>query len=289
MNLPPDSSSATTLELPAPAKINRFLRVTGQRADGYHQLETLFQFLEFSDTLRFQVSEQPHIRRRDQHDFELPEDDLTVRAARLLQATVPEAAGRGVTITLHKAIPPGSGLGGGSSNAATTLLALNHLWQLGMSRSRLADLALQLGADVPVFVRGRAARATGIGEVLEPCDPAEQWLCVCLPPVNVSTARVFSHPQLQRNNPARPPDECADTGNDLEPVTALLYPQVAAALAHLRLHGEARLSGSGAAVYASFDSRKQAEHAATQLPNTLPGFVTRSRNHHPLVDFPAGM
>lgn len=274
--------------------------MTGRRADGYHQLETRFQFLEFADTLRFEALEQPRIRRIDRHDFELPEADLSICAARLLQATVPEAAGRGVTITLHKVIPPGSGLGGGSSNAATTLLALNHLWKLGMTRRRLAALGLQLGADVPVFVHGRAARAGGIGEVLEPCDPdpAERWLCVCLPPVNVSTARVFSHPQLRRIPRIRPPAMPAGgcdpdkTGNDLEPVTALLYPEVAEALAHLRRYGDARLSGSGAAVYAEFDSRAQAAQAATRLPGDLHGFVTRSVNRHPLCaplwDGPAG-
>ena len=282
-NLPP--APATPVEFPAPAKINRFLRVTGRRADGYHQLETQFQFLEFADTLRFEVLAQPRIRRIDRHDFELPEADLSICAARLLQATVPEAAGRGVTITLHKVIPPGSGLGGGSSNAATTLLALNHLWQLGMTRRRLADLGLQLGADVPVFVHGRAALASGIGEVLAPCDPApaERWLCVCLPPVKVSTARVFSHPQLRPESQTRDPDR---TGNDLEPVTTLLYPEVAAALAHLRRYGDARMSGSGAAVYAEFDSRAQAAHAAeaaTRLPGGLRGIVTRSVNRHPLL------
>ena len=274
------------LQLPAPAKINRFVRVTGRRADGYHQLETLFQFLEFADIMRFEVSQQPRIRRIDRHDFELPEQDLSVRAARLLQTTIPAAAARGATITLLKKIPPGSGLGGGSSNAATTLLALNHLWRLDLPRTRLAELGLQLGADVPVFVHGRAALATGIGEILEPFDPPEQWLCVCLPPVHVSTARVFSHLPLK---PATEPvagnaDKIDDTlGNDLEPVTAKLYPEVATALAHLRRYADARLSGSGAAVYASFDSREQAEHAAAQLPDELPAFVTHSRNRHPLV------
>ena len=169
------------MEFPAPAKINRFLRVLGRRADGYHQLETLFQFLEFADTLSFETLAQPRIRRIDRHDFELPEADLSICAAKLLQATVPEAAGRGVTITLRKVIPPGSGLGGGSSNAATTLLALNHLWQLGLTRRRLAALGLQLGADVPVFVHGRAARASGIGEVLAPCatPPPPSGGCAC--------------------------------------------------------------------------------------------------------------
>ena len=278
--------AAAPMELPAPAKINRFLRVIGRRADGYHQLETLFQFLEFADTLSFETLAQPRIRRIDRHDFELPEADLSICAAKLLQATVPEAAGCGVTITLRKVIPPGSGLGGGSSNAATTLLALNHLWQLGLTRRRLAALGLQLGADVPVFVHGRAALASGIGEVLAPCnpDPAERWLCVCLPPVTVSTARVFSHPQLRPESQTRDPDE---TGNDLEPVTTLLYPEVAAALAHLRRYGDARLSGSGAAVYAEFDSRAQATRAAeaaAQLPGDFRGIVTRSVNRHPLLD-----
>ena len=299
---PPSGLRSSGLQLPAPAKINRFLRVTGRRADGYHQLETLFQFLEFADIMRFEVSQQPRIRRIDRHDFELPEQDLSVRAARLLQTTIPAAATRGATITLQKKIPPGSGLGGGSSNAATTLLALNHLWRLGVPRTRLAELGLQLGADVPVFVHGRAALATGIGEILEPFDPPEQWLCVCLPPVHVSTARVFSHLPLK---PATEPatesatesaaesvaepvagnaDKIDDTlGNDLEPVAAKLYPEVALALAHLRRYADARLSGSGAAVYASFDSREQAEHAVAQLPDDLPAFVTHSRNRHPLV------
>lgn len=281
--------------LPAPAKINRFLRVTGRRADGYHQLETLFQFLEFADTLRFESAQPPHIRRIDRHDFDLPEEDLIVRAARLLQAECSEAGARGAVITLHKKIPPGSGLGGGSSNAATTLLALNHLWRLGLSRARLAELGRQLGADVPVFIGGRAALASGIGEVLKPCAPAEQWLCVCLPPVRVSTAEVFSHPHLARNRPAVSSGDSGDsgdsdepdkTGNDLEPVTTFLHPEVAAALTHLRRYGDARMSGSGAAVYAGFDTRAQAEQAAAQLPGDLPGFVTRARNRHPLVDFP---
>ncbi len=283
-------SPAPVLQLLAPAKINRFLRVTGRRADGYHQLETLFQFLEFADSMRFEVSEQPHIRRIDRHDFELPEQDLSIRAARLLQATIAEADVRGATITLQKKIPPGSGLGGGSSNAATTLLALNYLWRLGLPRSRLAELGLQLGADVPVFIHGRAALATGIGEILKPSNPAEQWLCVCLPPVHVSTARVFSHRQLKPSagHVADNADKIDDTiGNDLEPITAMLYPKVATALAHLRIYADARLSGSGAAVYAGFDSREQAEHAVAQLPDDLPGFVTHSRNRHPLVDFPA--
>lgn len=279
--------SAAALDLPAPAKINRFLRVIGQRADGYHQIETQFQFLDFADSLRFENAPAPHIRRIDQHHYNLPKDDLIIRAARLLQAedatATATASTRGAVITLHKKIPPGSGLGGGSSNAATTLLALNQLWQLGLSRARLAELGAQLGADVPLFVGGRAALASGIGDLLKPCAPAEQWLCVCLPPVQVSTAEVFAHPNLARASADAP----HPTGNDLEPITTLLHREVADALTHLRRYGDAQMSGSGAAVYVGFDSRAQAEQAVAQLPDHLPGFASRACNRHPLLDFPS--
>ncbi|MGI9310470.1 MAG: 4-(cytidine 5'-diphospho)-2-C-methyl-D-erythritol kinase [bacterium] len=275
-----------TLELPAPAKINLFLRVTGWRADGLHELETRFQFLEIADTLRFEVL--PHgIRRIDRHDFALPAEDLIVRAAKLLQAHCPRAAERGVAITLRKIIPPGSGLGGGSSNAATTLLALNHLWGLELSRERLAELAPRLGADVAVFVRGRAAHARGVGEMLTPFDSPERWLCVCLPPVQVSTAEVFARVKMEPRTDDDD-DANADDGarNDLEPIAAALHPQVADALARLQRCGDARMSGSGGAVYAAFDSHAQAMHAAVSMPRELRARVTRSINRHPLLDFP---
>lgn len=285
------------MQLPSPAKINRFLHVIGKRADGYHELKTLFQFLALADTLRFESLPQPTILRVDQHDFTLPDEDLTIRAAKLLQPP-----GHGVRITLNKVIPPGSGLGGGSSNAATTLLALNHLWKLGLTRDRLAELGLQLGADIPVFIHGHAALASGIGEVLSPIadnDAPTQWLCVCLPPVNVSTAEVFA--QMRKLIPVSQNHTNTDTHatdchpdqsrNDLQPITVALYPEVATALACLRRYGDARMSGSGGATYVGFDSQKQAECVAAQLPKHLPKsftcFVTRTTNHHPLVDFPA--
>lgn len=292
------------MEYPAPAKINRYLRIIGKRADGYHQLDTAFQFLEFADTMRFQITPHARIRRIDAHDFALPEEDLCVSAARLLQSQIPAAARRGVIITLHKVIPPGSGLGGGSSNAATTLLALNHLWQLDLNRVQLATLALRLGADVPLFVFGQAARATSIGEILTPYNPAEQWLCICLSQVNVSTARVFAHADVERKrdgtamsavdcdaddlSDANDADNADKTGNDLEAITALIYPQVAAALTHMRRYCDAQMSGSGAAIYASFLTHAQAKQAATHSPPNLPTFITHSRNHHPLADFPTG-
>lgn len=291
-----DPPSGGALALPAPAKINLFLRVRRRRADGYHDLETEFQFLKFADTLHFQTHpktalstpNQPRIQRVDRHDFALPADDLTIRAARLLQTAHPQRAQVGVTITLHKVIPPGSGLGGGSSNAATTLLALNHLWRLGLNRAQLAAVGLQLGADVPVFIRGHAAHASGVGERLTPTTPPEQWLCVCLPVCGVSTAGVFSglpvsgEPQGGGEQGDRPDEK---RGNDLEAITARHHPEVADALARLRRFGEAYMSGSGGAVYAGFAQRGQAEHAAAGIPPAYQPFVTQSINRHPLLDF----
>ncbi|MDA8014960.1 MAG: 4-(cytidine 5'-diphospho)-2-C-methyl-D-erythritol kinase [Gammaproteobacteria bacterium] len=257
--------------------MNLYLHVRARRADGMHELDTHFQFLDFADKLQFDIGARG-IRRMDRHDFELPGDDLCVRAAKLLRAEV-GGGERGAVITLHKIIPPGSGLGGGSSNAATTLLALNQLWKLNLPRARLAELALQLGADVPLFVHGDAARAGGVGEKLAPAAADEKWLCLCLPPVAVSTARVFAN--------WRPGDteKTAEQKNDLENAATGLYPEVADALARMRRHADARMSGSGGAVYARFDTRAQAERAAAQLPE-IPSVITRSRNIHPLRDLP---
>ncbi len=269
------------LTLPAPAKINLFLHVLRRRGDGYHDVRTLFQFLDFGDTLVFEAIDQPDIQRIDRHGFALPVEDLIIRAAKLLRAAYPQAAARGTVITVHKRIPPGSGLGGGSSCAATTLLALNRLWRLGASVPQLAELGRQLGADVPVFIRGRAALASGIGATLTPCNPPQCWLCLAVPPVQVSTAEVFAHPALRCD--ASRPAAAGAADNDLAPVAALLHPEVGAALAALGAHGEARMSGSGGAVYARFATRQQAGIAAAGLPASLNAFVTRSRNRHPLA------
>ena len=285
------------LQLPAPAKINRFLHVkkyNGQkdrRADGYHAIETQFQFLTFADRMTFAPAAAKHgIRRIDRHDFDLPEIDLSMRAAQLLR----DAHGNqncGVTITLDKIIPPGGGLGGGSSNAATALLALNHLWQLGLSRTRLAELGLELGADVPVFVHGRAANAHGIGELLTPCDIPSKWICLCLPPVEVSTARVFAQYDLmgdaQKKKSQGDAQNDTTLKNDLEFPCAKLYPPVAETLAALRDYGTAKLSGSGAAVFAEFDSRDAATRTAKKLKARLPDIavsITQSVNRHPLLN-----
>ncbi len=263
--------------LPSPAKINRFLHVINKRTDGYHQIETLIQFLEFSDTLLFEAIEQPKIVRVDQHEYKLPDEDLIVRAAKLLQSEYPKTKRHGIRITLNKVIPPGSGLGGGSSNAATTLWALNHLWRLAIPRHRLATLGLQLGADVPVFVHGHAAFVSGIGEQIEIRDPAERWLCICLPPIMVSTSKVFAHFDRRHLD--------GKYHNHLEPVATSLYPPIKAALACLRNHADSRMSGSGCAVYADFSTREQAEEIAAKLPDELDYIITRTCNHHPLRDF----
>lgn len=285
------------MQLPAPAKINRFLRVCERRADGYHELKTQFQFLQLADTLHFAPHDQAEIARVDRHTFSLPAQDLSVRAAQLLQAAHPQTASspRGVTITLHKIIPPGSGLGGGSSNAATTLLALNHLWKLGMKRTQLAELGLQLGADVPLFIHGRAATAHGIGEVLTPPknEAREQWLCLCVPAVPVSTAKVFAAYADARTTltPTTDTDHTKKAGsstNDLEATTVALYPQVGEALARFRQYANAQMSGSGGALYALFNSRVAAEKVAAQLPAQLHPMVTKTCNRHPLLDFPDG-
>jgi 4-diphosphocytidyl-2-C-methyl-D-erythritol kinase len=267
---------------PAPAKLNLFLHVLGRRADGYHLLQTVFQFLDFCDTLRFEVTVDPRIRRVADLPG-VPEDaDLTVRAARLLQQSA--GVSRGAIIHLDKRIPAGGGLGGGSSDAATTLLALNELWGAGLSRARLAELALKLGADVPVFIHGHAAWAEGVGEVLTPVDLPEPWYVVLAPPVHVATASVFQDPELTRDTPAITiRDFFAGHGhNDLEPVVRRVYPEVDRALDWLGRYGRARMTGSGACVFLEVEDEAAGVAVLSQAPAPLTGFVARGMNRHPL-------
>lgn len=274
-----------TRSWPAPAKLNLFLHVTGRRPDGYHTLETLFQFLDIADRLRFEIIASRHITRA----VELPgvpkERDLTVRAARLLQ----EATGvaRGCVIHLDKQLPAGGGLGGGSSDAATTLLALNRLWGCRLSTDALAALGLKLGADVPVFVRGRAAWAEGVGEVLTPQDPPQPWYVVLVPAVAVSTAEVFAAYDREQLTPSSPPltirgFRAGQVGNDLEPVVRRLYPEVDNALKWLDKFGQARMTGSGACVFVAVDSESAGREILASWPGR--GFVARGRNVHPLYE-----
>ena len=237
------------LTLPAPAKLNLFLHVLGRRDDGYHLLQTVYQLLDWGDRVELEVRADGLIDRRSGPAGVPAEQDLAVRAARLLQAD--SGTGQGASLAIGKQIPAGAGLGGGSSDAATVLLGLNRLWQLDYSLDRLARLGLRLGADVPVFVAGRSAFAEGIGERLQPLDLPERWFVVVWPEVSASTAEIFQAPELTRNTPALTMATLAglETRNDLEPVALRRWPPIAAARAWLSAHGAARMSGSGASVF----------------------------------------
>ena len=265
---------------PAPAKINLFLHVTGRRADGYHTLQTLFQFLDYGDDVAIDVTDDGRIERRADVPGITPEADLTLRAARLLKAHT--GTPLGARIGLRKRIPIGGGLGGGSSDAATTLLALNRLWGLHRPHAELAALGLQLGADVPVFVQGRTAWAEGVGEQLTPVTLPETWYVVLAPPVAVSTAAVFAGLQLTPYSPAITirDFQTGPTRNDLEPTVCVQYPAVDAALRWLAQFGGARMSGSGACVFVPVASAEAGRQILAQAPVT--GFVARSLNQHPL-------
>ena len=271
---------------PAPAKLNLFLHVTGRRADGYHTLQTAFQLIDVADTLRFTPRADGKVALVRPLAGVLPEEDLCLRAAVLLkQATGHQA---GVAIELDKRIPIGGGLGGGSSDAATTLIALNHLWQLGLKRGELQQLGLELGADVPVFVFGENAFAEGVGEQLTPLALPAAWYLVLVPPVHVPTAAVFAAPELTRNaNPIKITAffdglKRRALRNDLEPVVSKRYPEVARHLAWLKQHGAARMSGSGACVYAEFPTESAARAIHAQLPPAMRGLVARGLERHPL-------
>ncbi|BCJ08905.1 MULTISPECIES: 4-(cytidine 5'-diphospho)-2-C-methyl-D-erythritol kinase [unclassified Pseudomonas] len=266
------------LTLPAPAKLNLWLHITGRRADGYHELETVFQFLEHGDELSFALREDGQIRLQTEIEGVPHDSNLIVRAARLLQAQ--SATPLGADIWLHKVLPMGGGIGGGSSDAATTLLALAHLWQLDWDQDRLASLGLSLGADVPVFVRGHAAFAQGVGEQLTPVDPEEPWYVVLVPQVSVSTAEIFSHPELTRDSlplKMRPVPE-GNSRNDCQPVVEQRYPEVRNALISLGKFTEARMTGTGSCVFGAFPSKAEADRVLALLSETQTGFVAKGSN-----------
>lgn len=284
------------LSCPAPAKLNLFLHVVGRRADGYHLLQTLFRFIDLSDTLHFTPREDGAVNRIDALDGVPPEQDLCVRAARLLQQET--GCKLGVDIGLEKRIPMGGGLGGGSSDAATTLLALNRLWGLGLSRQRLMQLGLTLGADVPVFVFGENAFAEGVGEQLQAYPLPEAWYVVLCPPVHVPTARIFTHPELTRDTISmtmRALPKGADfragrqagLNNDLQAVACKLYPEVAEHLAWLARFAPALMTGSGACVFAEFATEAEAKAVLQQLPPDMRGYLAHGLQQHPLRDFAA--
>jgi 4-diphosphocytidyl-2-C-methyl-D-erythritol kinase len=267
---------SVSLRLPAPAKVNLMLHITGQREDGYHLLQTVFRFLDFGDEIEFSLTYDGKIQRLQGGPGITANDDLVVKAARLMQPLAGVGVSRGVDITVHKKIPVGAGLGGGSSDAATTLLALNQLWQCDLSTDVLADIGLQLGADVPVFVRGYTAFAEGVGEHLTPIELPPAWYLIVTPQVHVSTAEIFTASELTRDCPAlkicdllRAGDE-AVWDNVCTPVVSQRYPQVASALALLGEVASARMSGTGASVFAEFDSEQAAQKALAELTDDLP-------------------
>lgn len=269
---------------PAPAKLNLFLHVVGRRPDGYHLLQTLFRFVDHGDRLRFAPRADGVVSLRRPLPGVPPDSDLTVRAARLLQAETGCRAG--VEISVEKRLPMGGGLGGGSSDAACVLLALNHLWRLGLSRQRLQAIGLALGADVPVFVFGRNAFAEGVGEALRAVDLPPAWYVVLEPPVPVPTAAIFGAPELRRDTPSILPGAWRPGfgGNDLEAVAAARFPPVAGHLAWLDRFGRARMSGSGACVFAEFEAREPAEAVLRQLPPAMRGWAAAGLDRHPLLD-----
>ena len=274
----------TTLTCPAPAKLNLFLHVVGRRTDGYHLLQTLFHFIDFSDTLHFTLREDGMVRRISVLEGVPEEQDMCVRVARLLQQEC--GCPFGVDISVEKRIPLGGGLGGGSSDAATTLLALNCLWQLGLSRQRLMQIGLSLGADVPVFIFGENAFAEGVGEQLQAYALPEAWYVVLLPPVHVATAQIFAHPELTRNTISLRIRDLSLRAlqNNLQSVVCGLYPEVARHISWLDQFAEARMTGSGACVFAEFASAAQAQAVLEQLPPDMRGIVARGLPHHPLRD-----
>ena len=270
---------------PAPAKLNLMLRITGRRPDGYHELQTVFQFLDLCDELDFRVREDGEVRRFDPLPGVAVEADLTVRAARLLQDST--GAAPGVDIALRKRLPMGGGLGGGSSNAATVLHALNCLWECGLDAAGLATLGLCLGADVPVFVHGYAAWAEGVGECLRPINLPESWYLVIVPDCHVATGEIFSAPELTRNScPIKISDFIAgDRRNDCLPVVRGRYPEVARAIEWLEEHAEARLTGTGGCVFAEFASASVAEQIRQQVPAGWHAWVARGCNCSPLREW----
>ena len=276
--------STRSVGWPAPAKLNLFLHITGRRADGYHLLQTLFQFLDHGDTLDFELRDDGRIERPLGPAGVPPEQDLVVKAARLLQTRA--GVREGVSISLRKNLPLEAGLGGGSSDAATTLMALNRLWGIRLPADDLLALGLELGADVPVFVGGKAAWAEGVGEKLTPQEPPEPWYLVLEPACKVSTREIFQAPELTRNSAPITISGFRSAGsrNDFEPVVLKRYPEVAEALDWLKARvPDARLTGSGACVFAPFAARQDAEEAEAALPRGWKSFVAKGCNRSPLL------
>lgn len=271
---------------PAPGKLNLLLHVLGRRADGMHEVQTVLRLIDAGDRVGIAARRDREIRRHDPLPGVPAEDDLCVRAARLLQEV--SGAARGADLAVDKRLPVGGGLGGGSSDAATTLIVLNRLWGTGLSRAQLQDLAVRLGADVPFFVFGENALGEGIGERLRALALPEAWYVVLVPPAGLSTREVFADNALTRNTkPLKIPPFFPGLGvNDLEPVALRRSPEIAAHLRWLRARRpQARLTGSGSCVFAEFATQAEARAVLGELPGTMRGFMARGLERHPLVEF----
>lgn len=269
----------------APAKLNLMLHITGRRTDGYHELQTVFQLLDLCDSLEIAIRDDGRIVRTRGPAAVAEDQDLVVRAARALQSAT--GCRLGAEIAVHKRIPMGGGLGGGSSDAATTLLVLDRLWRTGLSPAQIAAIGVTLGADVPVFVHGMSAWAEGVGERLEAVAlPEDSWFVVVFPGVHVPTGEVFQAPELTRNSPLTTMRGFLETGgrNDCEGVVRARFPAVAEALEWLGRHAPARLTGTGSCVFAKFARVEDAERVAARVPDTWRAFVTRGLDRSPLLE-----
>ncbi len=271
-----------TTHWPSPAKLNLFLYITGRRANGYHELQTIFQFLDHGDDLTITANDSGDITLTPEIPGVALEENLIWRAAVALQQFT--GCQFGADIQLNKILPMGGGIGGGSSNAATVLVALNYLWQTDCSEDQLAEIGLKLGADVPVFVRGHAAFAEGVGEEISKVEPEEKWYLVVRPNVSIATVDIFTHPDLTRNTPKRPLSVLlkSDYGNDCEKIVRLLYPEVDKQLSWLLQYAPSRLTGTGSCVFAEFSSENSARNVLEQLPDNVTAFVAKGNNISPL-------
>lgn len=279
---PTDFDPSMSVCVPAPAKINLFLHIVGRRADGYHLLQTAFRMLDWGDEITLKRRDDGVIRRTADVPGVPAERDLVVRAAQALQAA--SGTRYGADIGVSKRIPMGGGLGGGSSDAASVLLALNRLWGCGLSRTRLQEIGLTLGADVPFFIFGETAFAEGVGEALVPLTVPPAWYVIVAPLVEVPTAKIFSAPGLTRDSELiKMRDFATDTTrNDMQATVCAMFPEVAEALVWLSSRGAARMSGSGACLFAAFSSKAEAEQVAAAAPQGLKVWVAPGLDRHPL-------
>ncbi|ACQ92447.1 4-diphosphocytidyl-2C-methyl-D-erythritol kinase [Tolumonas auensis DSM 9187] len=275
-------STPENMAWPAPAKLNLFLHVNGRRSDGYHELQTLFIFLDHCDWLRFHINNSDLVDIKPALADVPPEQNLIYRAAMLLKQYSTQPLG--VMVELDKRLPMGGGIGGGSSDAATTLVALNYLWKINLPVDELAELGRQLGADVPVFVRGHAAFAEGVGEKLLPVEVTQKWYLVLVPECHVSTAEIFRHKDLKRDTPKQNWRELQQGNwhNDCEPLVKKNYPEVEKALRWLIEYAPSRMTGTGACVFAEFKHEHEAREVLALIPTWLRGFVARGENLSPL-------